>query len=767
MRTLRSIAVGLAAILLFVSGAPGAAGVATFKKNRGDPGGMNAKDFFVRLDGSLGGNFGSLILVFGGCFTSDFTNRAKDSAVGKSGKPVAVLAATDVNKETTRAGGLQTGGSFVQGVSAGFNPGLTESEQPGTVKQAFDGGKARVERDERTFTEAGREPPAKGQKPTFTALGEGADAVQLGRGATSYHAILFVGLPKTVADWNDLRTMYDTLVDSGYDPNNIKTLFGSGRARDGSPALLGDDDQPSSSVLERARGTPQEYIAERIRIEAATHENLGGALDALAAIARGSKTEQYFIWTADHSTMYAMADPAPRLQPGQALASANVNLGRDFVAIAREPGAGRPEVVIEASGVTRRDLTVSLNGSPVGALDPGHEGVPQGVPCDASALRPGDNLVTVATGGTPLKIAEVGISTGPIAIQWGQPPVVAQSPAAPRPTGPVSATLIGVVLPDDARAGETVSGIVVTNPRDWEGASGVRVVSLTVPLERDKSGKPLLDGITVRAGGADHPAGDGFTCTVPTDGSDLTIVIGREGLTAPLAQTKVPFKSGAPAAGVPPSGFQTSPVCQAGTVHRIDGSANGVSADTLVSLNGEKLKIVAETPRAVYCLVPDGAKAGLARLELTEKDTKASFPVATLRLEMSADKLDLIRGESTRFSAVIAGLEALPESLWRGGSSLDPVALARARSRVPGLTIPTGGEPGTLFLVVENRSPGVITIDGEREGAITRTFAYADRLGGKYRLDGTIRSKRSGGFNVHGEVFPFLAPVAAQTAAAP
>jgi hypothetical protein len=251
------------------------------------------------------------------------------------------------------------------------------------------------------------------------------------------------------------------------------------------------------------------------------------------------------------------------------------------------------------------------------------------------------------------------------------------------------------------------------------------------------------------------------------DGSDLTIVIGREGLTAPLAQTKVPFKSGAPAAGVPPSGFQTSPVCQAGTVHRIDGSANGVSADTLVSLNGEKLKIVAETPRAVYCLVPDGAKAGLARLELVEKETKASFPVATLRLEMSADKLDLIRGESTRFSAVIAGLEALPESLWRGGSSLDPVALARARSRVPGLTIPTGGEPGTLFLVVENRSPGVITIDGEREGAITRTFAYADRLGGKYRLDGTIRSKRSGGFNVHGEVFPFLAPVAAQTAAAP
>ncbi|HEY6066648.1 MAG TPA: hypothetical protein VIY96_10845, partial [Thermoanaerobaculia bacterium] len=368
-----------------------------------------------------------------------------------------------------------------------------------------------------------------------------------------------------------------------------------------------------------------------------------------------------------------------------------------------------------------------------------------------------DNVVAIATGGLPLKFDEVGISTGAIPIQIGETPAVAR--AAPRPSGPVSATLVGVVLPEDTRAGDTVSGIVVTNPKDWEGARGLRVVELTVPLARDKSGQPVLDGVTVRAGdGPERPADDGFTCTVPRDGSDVALTFGREG-GPPLAQAKLPVKAGPAGSDAPPTDFQTPPVCQAGNVHPIDGPANGASGDTSVALNGEKLRVVAETPRAIYCLVPDGAKAGAARLELTEKGIHRSFPVVTLRLEMSADKLDLIRGESTRFSAVIAGLEALPESAWRGGAPLDAGALARARARVPDLRIPTADQPGTLLLVIENRSPDVISIDGERGGAIARTYARGDQVGGRYRFDGTIHSKRSGGFNVHGEVFAFLAPV--------
>ncbi|HEY6066441.1 MAG TPA: hypothetical protein VIY96_09810, partial [Thermoanaerobaculia bacterium] len=377
MRTLRPIAAGLAAILLCGATAFGSAGIATFKKDKNDPNGMNAKDFFGLLDGSLGkGDFNSLILVFGGCFTADFTNGAKASAAGKSGKPVAVLAATASDSPNAKSGGTQNGGSFVQGVLNGFDPSLTLDNQPGTTQQAFDGGKARVERDEKSYTEKGATPPVSGQKPTFTPLGKG-EAVRLGKGASSYHAILFVGVPKTIADWNDLKNTYLMLKDLGFD---IKAFFGSGYAKDGSPALMGDDDQPGTSALQKAKDSGQDFNGAGVRIEAATHENLKKALKDLAAIAAKGKDEQYLIWAADHSTSLAMADPGPRLPPGQALASAHVNLDPEFVALARERDAGRPEVVIDATGVSRKDLTVSLNGNPIGALDPEHDGEPQGVP---------------------------------------------------------------------------------------------------------------------------------------------------------------------------------------------------------------------------------------------------------------------------------------------------------------------------------------------------------------------------------------------------
>src|SRR5262249_10930436 len=82
------------------------AGIATHKSDPSkDANGMKAKTFFELLDASLGKKFNSLVLVFGGCFTSDFTSKAETSAVGTSGKPVAVLAATDRNDSTQFAGG--------------------------------------------------------------------------------------------------------------------------------------------------------------------------------------------------------------------------------------------------------------------------------------------------------------------------------------------------------------------------------------------------------------------------------------------------------------------------------------------------------------------------------------------------------------------------------------------------------------------------------------------------------------------------------------
>jgi hypothetical protein len=289
-------------------------GISTFVPKKGDPDSMSANDFFKLIDKSIP-KFKDMIVVIGGCYSSGFSDSAESSKAYKSGNGFALMAATDRKCPREEAGGSERGNSFVQGIVNGMYPGNNDVQkptQPGTVTDGMTTAKTRIQRD-------AANKHAEPSNPTLVQAGGGAN-IRLGTGATSYHAILFSGVSanqaQTCADWYDVSKTWDLLVQSGYDPKNIKVMFGNGkRAEDGSPALLGEDQKPASSVSQKNQANPGQCPYDKetdkagkpttIKYEEASYAKLKEAIEDLQKAAAASPTEQYFIWSGSHNTTSA------------------------------------------------------------------------------------------------------------------------------------------------------------------------------------------------------------------------------------------------------------------------------------------------------------------------------------------------------------------------------------------------------------------------------------------------------------------------------
>jgi hypothetical protein len=343
-------------------------------------------------------------MVFGGCFTADFSNKLGTSTVGTAGKPVAVLAATDSTKPFECAGGTGTGSTFANGVTEGIG------QDGASAQDGFDNGKRKTRRNQ----------PEGGQTPTMTTAA-GGGAIKPGQGAASYHAILFSGKPTKCSDWQDLDKMYKELRNKGYPAANIDCHFGRGERRgqpgDNTPILSKEDFSAGNSVKQENGDLSKcpEFSDQGQAIKPATHEDLKKALEKLKTIADAGPNEQYFLWFADHSTLLAMATPESRSCDGTALCSVDVNAPSELFHV---PTDGTMGVEIRTHGVTSPGHTVYANYNPIGQLDPALDGELQFFPAAAfGPIFPGLNSIAVITYGANFDIADVGISSGEVPIQ--------------------------------------------------------------------------------------------------------------------------------------------------------------------------------------------------------------------------------------------------------------------------------------------------------------------------------------------------------------
>lgn len=338
-------------------------------------------------------------------------------------------------------------------------------------------------------------------------------------------------------------------------------------------------------------------------------------------------------------------------------------------------------------------------------------------------------------------------------------------PSRPAPATPAKTAAIGLVLPRDARPGERVSGSVTRTPATFASIPALRVVEFEVALTSGPQPVPNFDGVRLEIAGRTIPAAEGpVEIQVPQNAETLRVIVHSPAV--PAVNESLPLNISAPATAAvqpAPAAYEMPPVAE--RVNVIRGPFDGSAATTAITIEtGASAEIVAETPRAAYYSIARATTAGAHQLTLREGAVSAAFPLVAIALDLSADQLSLLRGQSTRFRAVIRGLERAPDRLWRGGFAADLVDLARVQGMSARFTPPRAQDPGFVFFAIENRSEGTITISANgRSGAgnevLLRSLGQRDFVDKPFTHEGRIKSKQSGGFRIDSLVVPCFAPV--------
>jgi hypothetical protein len=151
----------------------------------------------------------------------------------------------------------------------------------------------------------------------------------------------------------------------------------------------------------------------------------------------------------------------------------------------------------------------------------------------------------------------------------------------------------------------------------------------------------------------------------------------------------------------------------------INGPFDGVFGNSTVTVNGRDAFKLAESPRRLVVESPSEV-VGPAELMVKEGSTSASGAFRNIAISLAAPKTSLQRGETTKMTVQVQGLEGLTEPL-------------------------------KVRLV--NSTPAVVTIEQGDDQTITVTPSDV-RSGGAYQTTRSLRGATSGSFGVTATVVP-------------
>lgn len=207
----------------------------------------------------------------------------------------------------------------------------------------------------------------------------------------------------------------------------------------------------------------------------------------------------------------------------------------------------------------------------------------------------------------------------------------------------------------------------------------------------------------------------------------------------------------------PPTGnLFMSPVLQPAEVQVTRGALSG---PTTVEVNGTPVNVLSQTGWAAYWTLPPNVAPGTAEVIVENGGRRVRFTPHLLSLNMSADDLDLLRGQSTTLRAEVTGPERLLPGSWVAGEVSEVVNMATLRQLFPDAKVPRPGEPAVVLFRLENTSRDTVSMSPAKNDVFIAELDRGDFSKGPYTYTGKIQSKRAGGFNVNGVVVTFFAPL--------
>jgi len=208
------------------------------------------------------------------------------------------------------------------------------------------------------------------------------------------------------------------------------------------------------------------------------------------------------------------------------------------------------------------------------------------------------------------------------------------------------AHLVGIVLPSDARPGERASGSLIMYPAAISGVSGLHIEKTKMDLDESQPRKAVLKGIVVDTGGQKRTADQNFYVDIPPAAKTVHVTFARDdqqidavdvpieaSTSAPLLCASGDWINGTEADGSQSKYRTPSTYCYAG-VAIIAGDFNGDAQQTTVEVGGESARIVAESLRYCYWMLPGAAVPGRNEVTLHEGTHVVKFNVNVPRLDL-------------------------------------------------------------------------------------------------------------------------------------
>jgi hypothetical protein len=294
---------------------------------------------------------------------------------------------------------------------------------------------------------------------------------------------------------------------------------------------------------------------------------------------------------------------------------------------------------------------------------------------------------------------------------------------------------VAVNLPDDLQAGDTISGTVIAEPSGKSEAEQAKNQSelngYVVQIEQEEvTTEKQYANLIIPAVATSIPVilknskGEEVArlqVRVEKQSGQFSPHQGREKSSAKFPG--VGSGSGEAQEGLLPA-YQTPSAGQAGKPIIVKGPFDGNYETSRVSIASRSARVLAESPRQVVVQSPSDV-VGKANIEVSEQGkTVASSSYQNIAVRLSAEKLNMIRGEQTTLTVTVLGA-AEPDTQspeWQG--------------------------PITVELV--NQTPWVVRMSGgDRQLLLINP---QDSPGGTHRTTRTLTGVQAGGFSINATV---------------
>jgi len=264
---------------------------------------------------------------------------------------------------------------------------------------------------------------------------------------------------------------------------------------------------------------------------------------------------------------------------------------------------------------------------------------------------------------------------------------------------------IFVNVPQDLRPGRTVSGTVIAE-------SGGKTEA-----ERDASNGEFRRYVVEIAGQKIPGSGQPFALKVPTSPpvGTLPIVLSGNGREAAKVEFPITFQLSAGERELRLPAFGKS-----GDIIKVDCACDGVFSDTdYIEIGGKRILPLAESAgsRVAY---NTSDVVGPTEIEVSEQGQVVKGRLHNLNIRMSALKTNLMKGEKTKLTVVVTGLEDLKEPALLRLENRTTGVMTMAPSNVQELTIkPADVRPGGRY-TTQRALTGITVGDFHITGAVMR-----------------------------------------------